>query len=69
MFCKHDWEIISEKMTESKWEHTLKVLQTHIGERLNKGNIPWQLCDATRKLIQIVVCRKCGKIQKFVEYI
>jgi len=60
LFCKHDWEILSETTTKSKFESSMEA----IGNRGSKG-MPHQLCHADRKLIQIVSCKKCGKLKRF----
>ena len=63
--CKHDWQMISEVTTKSKYEL--------IGE--STGNVPglsnWsQLSPITdRKFIQTLRCSKCGKLKRFVENI
>jgi hypothetical protein len=64
MFCKHDWSVLSESVTESKYEVTIRSTK---GFATGKTNIPWQLCDASRKHIVIVCCKKCGKLKRFVE--
>ena len=64
MFCKHEWSILSETLTKSTFEMALSALDNRI---TGKINIPHQLCDDNRKLIQIVVCNKCGKLKRFVE--
>ena len=65
LFCRHDWKILTEKTTESKIEVAMRI----IGDRIAKFNLPWQLCDANRKHIQIFYCMRCGKLKKFVEEI
>ncbi len=62
--CKHNWEIISNETTESKFEHSIKQVGTL--RTLTKTGLPWQLCDATRKKIQILQCKKCGQLKRFV---
>ena len=32
-------------------------------------NLPWQLCDASRKFVQVFVCSECGKLKRYVEKI
>ena len=63
MFCKHEWSILSETITKSKFEHAMKVARD---SGTSKCNIPHQMCNADRKLIQIVSCSKCGKLKRFV---
>jgi hypothetical protein len=58
MFCKHEWELISETTTKSRVE-VLKEL----GATRLKG--VWYPVD--RKFIQVFHCKKCGKLKRFVE--
>lgn len=60
--CKHKWELISEKTTESAFEHAMKQIPQ--GRQLS---LPWQLCTADRKYIQVFQCANCGKLERFVE--
>ena len=62
-FCKHEWEVLSETTTKSKFEVTISSLKEAglVGQK-----IPWQLCNVSRKFIQIVACKKCGKLERFV---
>ena len=62
LFCKHSWYLLSETTTKSKFEHARQITN-------NKGNLPWQLCDAGRKHIQVFKCVKCGQLKRFVERI
>ncbi len=64
--CAHKWEVLSETTTESKFEHTAKTLST-LG--MYEGKIPHQMCYADRKHIQIVVCKECGKLKRYVALI
>lgn len=57
IFCKHDWQILSEITSKSPMECAEKS-----GIILTKG----PSAIVTRKLVQIVSCKKCGKIKKFV---
>jgi len=66
MFCKHDWQVLSETTTESKFEHAMKVLKPSVE---GKFTIPGQMSDADRKHIQVFTCSKCGKLKRFVENI
>lgn len=65
MFCKHEWMILSEIATKSKYETAIDA----IGGRAMNLKLPWQLCDAERKYIQTFSCKKCGKLKRFVEVI
>jgi len=64
MFCKHEWELVSETVTESTFERTIAALH-EVG--VTKLDLPWQLADGTRKHIQTFTCKKCGKLKRFVE--
>ena len=59
-FCKHEWSILSETVTDCK----AKAL-TDLGIAHAKGIID----PADRKFIQIVTCDKCGKLKRFVNNI
>lgn len=62
LFCNHKWEILSETTTESKFEHTLKLV--------GKGKtIPHQMTCTDRKFIQVFHCTECGKLKRYVENI
>ena len=67
MFCKHEWKILSETVTKSRYEDSLQVSKD-VGV-IGKFNIPHQLCCADRKHIQVFTCDKCGKLKRFVENI
>lgn len=67
MFCKHQWEVLSETTTESKYENSVKAARAAGVAVVTR--MPWQMCDAKRKYICIVTCKKCGKLTKFVETI
>lgn len=58
LFCKHEWEILSETTTKSQMEHAREL-----GLMITEG-YSFQL---SRKLIQIAACKKCGKLKRFVE--
>ncbi len=64
MFCKHDWELLSETTTISKIETTASVYPELSGEFL-----PDEMFDPSKKHIQVFVCKKCGKLERFVEEI
>ncbi len=66
MLCKHEWKLLSETVTKSKYESTIEAMG---GLVAGKTNLPWQLCDADRKHIQVFSCEKCGKFKRFVENI
>lgn len=56
IFCKHDWQLLSEIVTESNAEQAKRI-----GLKNVKGFFVFD-----RKLVQIVTCKKCGKLKKFV---
>ncbi len=60
MFCKHDWEVLSETTSKSRVELALEL-----GMTINKG----YASDLERKHIQTFTCSKCGKFKRFVEVI
>jgi hypothetical protein len=64
LFCKHDWHLILDKTTESKYEHSLKIVRAN--HAVGSCNLPWQLCDAERMHIVILTCKKCGKLKRYV---
>jgi len=58
MFCKHKWDLLSEKTTESKLELLQRITSLEITE-----------CKESlleRKFIQLLKCDKCGKFKKLV---
>jgi hypothetical protein len=63
LFCKHNWKILSGEIPPSKFEVAINTLQS---SGADKGRVPHQMCDASRKLIQVVTCTKCGKLKRFV---
>ena len=67
IFCKHDWKLISETVTVSKFQLSMEASEST--GLVGKIKIPHQLCCADRKHIQIVSCDKCGKLKRFVENI
>ena len=58
IFCKHDWELISKETTKSNVQ---SILESNSNEKI----FSYLYSDLRRYLIQIVVCKKCGKIIKF----
>ena len=66
MFCKHEWKMLTEIVTKSKYEVATEAIT---GQGGGKVKLPWQLCDAERKHIQTFTCNKCGKLKRFVETI
>ena len=64
MFCNHEWKVLSETVTKSKYETALEAASI---ASAGVTKLPWQLCDAERKHIQTFTCEKCGKLKRFVE--
>ena len=64
IFCKHDYELISETTTESRIEHTLRVANEN---KLNCNSIKGAGAGANRKFIQVFTCKNCGDLKRFVE--
>ena len=62
IFCKHDWVILSETTTKSKFEASMSVLGS-----AGEVDIPGHMCGTDRKHIQVFTCKKCGKLHRFVE--
>lgn len=64
IFCRHDYELISETTTTSGIEHTLKVLNEfgRAVDSMKGGGL-----TADRKHIQVFTCKKCGNLKRFVE--
>jgi len=60
-FCKHEWKLLSETTTESKFERSINILKN----AASTIKIPWQMCDTSCKYIQVFECKKCGKIKRF----
>jgi len=60
LFCKHDWEILSEKLYESELERKKRILGS---------NFSYFFGEARQRLVQIVACKKCGKIKRYAEMV
>ncbi len=58
MFCKHEWEVLSEVTTKSIVE---VLIEKGMKEFENIGHR-----EMTRTNIAIVTCKKCGKLKRFV---
>jgi hypothetical protein len=65
MFCKHQWKVLSESVTASKFEHAINLVKDNGSP--GKFTIPSQMSCAERKHIAVFVCEKCGKLKRFVE--
>ena len=63
MFCKHEWKMLSETVTKSKFEVATEAMGKY---NASSSKLPWQLCNAERKHIQTFACSKCGKLTRFV---
>lgn len=61
--CQHQWVMLSEKTTVSKFEGATEVM----GDAYSSVKIPHQMCCMKRKFIQIISCTKCGGLKRFVE--
>jgi hypothetical protein len=61
LFCKHQWETITDRVTESPFEVATRMTEGSTGR-----TIPHQMCSTKRKHILVVACKVCGKIKKFV---
>ena len=64
--CTHEWKILSEHTTESRFETAVNALSGRTSDRIS---IPHQMCSAARMFIQVVACDKCGELKRFVEHI
>lgn len=60
LFCKHEWKMLSETITESELEHAIRTLRQHRQILDSCRGV-----DLTRKCIQIVTCDKCGEIKQY----
>lgn len=58
MFCKHHWQVLSETTTKSGLEK-MKALG-----RVPKDSV--EICWVEQKFIQIIACKKCGKLKRYV---
>lgn len=63
LFCKHDWKVLTDKVTSSTFEMTLNAAKSN---GAGDCKIPHQLCKDNRKHIFIASCAKCGKLHKTV---
>ena len=62
IFCKHEWSVIVDKVTESPFQNAVGCLEA-------KGynvDIPHQMCQTERQSITILSCVKCGKVDKTI---
>jgi len=64
IFCKHEWKMLSETVTESPYEHSIKILRAHGGTSIKNFD-----ASTERKHIQTFTCDKCGNLKRFVEEI
>ena len=65
LFCKHHWKVLSETTTESQLKHVLAVTSQYAEGSVRIRTIP----DPSRKLIQLVTCNKCGRLNKLITLI
>lgn len=61
MLCKHEWQILSETTTKSGVEL--------LGKVMDLKSVKCSSDLTKRKFIQLVSCKKCGKLKRFVEVI
>ena len=61
IFCRHDYKLISETTTKSKFEHA--------SEFVNSVELQGYWDVFNRKHIQVFTCSKCGNLKRFVENI
>ena len=61
LFCNHQWNTITDIVTESPFEVATRVTESHASK-----TIPHQMCHTDRKHILVVSCKICGKIEKYV---
>lgn len=59
LFCKHDYELISEVTTKSRYEHAFDVAAAY------GANDVKHTLDLERKFIQVLVCNKCGNVKRY----
>jgi len=69
MFCKHKWKLLSETHLKSKFETAVDAIRHGCIPTEERTKVPAQMCDATRKHIQVFTCEKCGKLKRYVEEI
>jgi len=58
MFCKHEWNKVSETILPSAFEQVKNNIHGEV------NFMPWML---RRKAIIILACKKCGKLYETVE--
>jgi len=63
LFCNHQWNTITDIVTESPFEVATRVTEGSTGRT---RIIPHQMCSTERKHILVLSCKVCGKIEKFV---
>lgn len=62
MFCKHEWEEISKDVLPSAWEQLSKTAGNDLKKITNVDPVLFQ-----KKIIIVLRCKKCGKIERVVE--
>jgi heterodisulfide reductase subunit A-like polyferredoxin len=63
IFCKHEWKLLSETVTKSDLETLLEAFSDR------HGKVNTHADSGNRKHIAICTCTKCGKLERFVEYL
>ena len=62
VFCKHNWELISETTTKSAFEIASESGNPFTGIKSDPANAIFR-----RYHIQVLQCTKCGKLKRFCE--
>jgi Fe2+ or Zn2+ uptake regulation protein len=60
MFCKHEWEVVSDSVLPSAWE----IFSKTKSRPASPGGTSILFFEA--KHVHIMYCRKCGKVKKTV---
>ena len=63
LFCKHNWEVLSETTTESIQEQNIRL--GGVAYETEWDNVLQKLHE--KKHILVVKCTKCGKLKRFIE--
>lgn len=66
--CSHEWEIVSDTTSESKFEHDIKIITNHnvSWEGMYGRQLPWYYAIDSRRTHQtILTCTKCGKLKSY----
>lgn len=63
IFCKHEWQLLSETVTKSDLESVIDAVQGRYGKVNSHAE------SGNRKHIAMCTCSKCGKLKRFVEFL